>query len=311
MILDDYLEATRDANARKKLEKAICKSEKDVLKLAPSYAYWQNSLLERTLTIFEYENLPFPQKELEKRLLIDGYCGIVDDKKAGLACTRGGLFGVTPYEDEFTSFIYAGPVFEGGTERINETCAIINNTSMRSSILPMINRYASLLAHAELSTKSAMIALRRMETYSVEDSNTLSNVEKYFDKLYQGDYSAIVDRSLTLNGSIQNIGSNKVNETSAMQAWELRQQLFRAYLNEIGIKVASDKKERMVVEEVSADAMYLLMNIHDMRKQREEGLKIGNDIFGLQMKVKLNPEFQYLTDVPRETSEKEGENDEN
>lgn len=294
-IIEDYIASTKDPKIKDRLERSFLKKEKEILRLGNSVSYWANNLLERTINIFEYSGLPkdLKAKEIEKRLLIDGYVGFVNDPNYGFAVTRCGMVGVTAYDDEFTHFTYAGPRFKGGKVRIGKDGVIINNNSCRTSILPMIYRYADLLAHSELSLKSAMVASRRMDVFSVENDKTAENVRKFHDKLYQGEYDAIVDKSLV--SSITNIGTSKINENAVMQVWEIRQELFRSYLNEIGIRVASDKRERMVVDEVSQDSMYLLNNVRDMEKNRQEGFDEVNSVFGLNIKAKLNPEFEYLT----------------
>ena len=57
------------------------KVEKDILKLDYSFNYWSDMLFEKCMRIFTWTGLPFPQKEIESRLLIDGYCGFLKDSK--------------------------------------------------------------------------------------------------------------------------------------------------------------------------------------------------------------------------------------
>ena len=85
MFLDDYsLSLFTDEH-----------KEENELKLSASVKYWCNILLEKTVRIFEWEGLPFPQRELEVRTLIDGYCGFVKDEFKGLMVASGGLSGLT------------------------------------------------------------------------------------------------------------------------------------------------------------------------------------------------------------------------
>lgn len=305
-ILDEYASAIQnDKEAKKRFDKMLIKDEKSVLTLSNSFAYWQNMLLEKTMRLFKYTNLPFKQRELEFRLLFDGWTGFVNDKKVGYAVTHGGMYGVTEYWDKFTNFIYAGPVFQGGDLKIDKECVIIDNTSLRSSIIPMINRYASLLAHAELSVKSAMISLRKMEVFAVEDRKTAEEVKNFHNALYKGEYEAIVNHGLV--NPITNIGSTNSNTNAVMLAWDVREEIYRSYFNALGVRAVRDKKERMVVSEVDADAQMLLVNIHDMLQCREEGFDKVNEIFGLDIGVDLGDEFEYLDE---DKVEKEGVEDE-
>ena len=73
MFLDDYKNSFFD-NEHK---------EENELKLKASVNYWCNALLEKTIRIFEWTGLPFPQREIEMRTLINGFCGFVNDAKVG------------------------------------------------------------------------------------------------------------------------------------------------------------------------------------------------------------------------------------
>ena len=85
------------------------KVEKDILKLDYSFNYWSDMLFEKCMRIFTWTELPFPQKEIESRLLIDGFCGFLKDSKAGFMVATGGMYGVTQYYDEFTMFTWSAP----------------------------------------------------------------------------------------------------------------------------------------------------------------------------------------------------------
>ena len=287
----------------KEINKYLVKDEKKVIKLGTSFEYWRYNLMERCMRIFEWSNLPFYQKELEMRVLTIGWTGFVNDDNVGYAVTRGDMYGVTEYFDEFTNFIYAGAVFKGGDCVIGKDATICNNTAMRTSILPMINRYASLLAHAEMSTKCAMVSLRKQEIFSVEDDETAENVRLYHNKIYEGEQDVILDKSLI--GSIQNLSNSSSQNTAIMQAWDIRQEILRSFYNEIGVRYTRDKKERMVSDEATGDTQMLLLNINDMLKCRKEFCEETNKIFGLNISVKLSEEFELLY------PQKEGEIDDN
>ena len=55
-----------------------------------------------------------------------------------------------------------------------------------------------------------------------------------------------------------------------------------------------DNKERMISDEIENDDQMLLLNINDMKYQREKACKKINEIFGLNVSVKLSPEFEII-----------------
>lgn len=301
MTLEDF---AREGN---KLDKATLKNEEDALKLDKSYTYWFYTLLERVARIFQWEGLDdiCEQRQIELRALCDGFTGLVNDDIVGLMVTRGKFNGITQYSDlpfisEYTNFLYANPIAKGGNPVIDKECVILNNTSLRTSILPLVKRYASLLAHAEISIKCSLIALRETEIFSVEDDKTRENVLMWHKKLYKGEPDVIVDKSLV--NAIQNISANHgQNNQSTIQAIDVRNQLLRAFYQDMGVRYTMDKKERMVSDEVTSDNQVLLVNVNDMLKQRQKFCEKANRLFKTNLTVDFSPEFQYLKEEKGET----------
>lgn len=308
MTLDDFAKEGLFTS-----KKEIIKDEKKQLQLNYSYTYWFYNLLEKVSRIFQWEGLPCNQEQLELRVLADGFTGFVNDEITGFSVTRGSFNGITEYSDlpliaEYTNFLYANPIMKGGNPVIGKECTICKNTALRTSILPMVKRYASLAAHSELSVKCSLISLRETEIFSVEDDKTAENVRNFHKKLYEGEPDVIVDKSLV--NAIQDISKNHAGQnTSTMQAWDIRQEILRSFYNEIGVRYTRDKKERMVADEATGDSQMLLLNINDMLKCRERFCDETNSLFGTNITVKLSPEFDLITEVSRETMD-EGGNEE-
>jgi len=244
------------------------------------------------MRIFTWTGLTFPQKEIESRLLIDGFCGFLKDSKVGLIVASGGMSGVTHYYDEFTMFNWSAPAVANTKSRtIGKDCIIINNNQLRNPILPMVLRYASLLAHADISLKCALINTRETNTYSSNDENTAENISKYYDKLYNGDSASILDESLI--ESVKNI-SNRESTTAIKDCLSARTDLLSNFFKEIGVKSANDKKERMIESEVDSNNQLLLFNISDMLSERKRACEDINKLFGTSITVDLSDEFKEL-----------------
>jgi hypothetical protein len=170
-------------------------------------------------------------------------------------------------------------------------------------MIPLVKRYASLLAHAEVSIKCSLISLRETEIFSVEDDKTRNNVLAYHKKLYKGEPDVIIDKSLV--GAIQDISNNHSQSNQpTLQAIDVRNQLLRAFYQDMGVRYTMDKKERMVTSEVQSDNQVLLVNIMDMLDCRKKFCELTNELFGTNLSVDLSEEFQYL----KEEHKQEGEN---
>ena len=282
MFLDDYsLSLFTDEH-----------KEENELKLSASIKYWCNILLEKTVRIFEWEGLPFPQRELEVRTLVDGYCGFVKDELKGLMVASGGLSGVTQYFDIFTNFTYSAPTARGGRATIGKDCIIIQNTALRNSIYPLVFRYACLLAHCDVSLKMALVNLRMKNIIVSDDENMADTFRTMYKKFYEGDTDALIDDGFT---DAKNIAPTMSGSLGVMDCIDARNELLRMFYTDIGVRFTKDKKERMIESEVSSDNQMLLFNISDMLHQREKASDEINKLFGLNTSVKLSKEFNLLS----------------
>lgn len=282
MFLDDYsISLFQDEH-----------KEENELKLSASVKYWCNILLEKTVRIFEWTGLPFPQRELEIRTLIDGYCGFVNDGIKRLMVASGCMSGVTQYFDIFTDFTYSAPTAKGGRVRIGKDCVIIQNTALRNSIYPLVFRYACLLAHCDVSLKMALVNLRMKNIIVSDDESMADTFRDMYKKFYEGDTEALVDNGFT---DAKNIAPTMSGSLGVMDCIDARNELLRMFYTDIGVRFTKDKKERMIESEVSSDNQMLLFNISDMLHQREKASEEINKLFGLNTSVKLSKEFNLLS----------------
>lgn len=271
----------------------IIESEKKEMTLADIYADNVKLLFEKCVRIFKWNEVPknLPQREIEKYVIALGFCGFVNDKKCGYMVSNGGMSVPTQYDDVFRKFTYARPTAYGGTVTIGKDCVIIRNTSMMNSLSGLIKRTASQLAHADITLRASLVNYRANEVLSADDDATAESINAYYDSLYEGKLKAILDSGL-ING-VKNLSSSK-SYADLLKLTDVKNEIMRSFFAEIGIRQKSDKRERLVTEEVESDSMMLLFNIHDMLEQRQNACEEINKIFGLNMSVELSEEWDYL-----------------
>ena len=278
--------------------------EKKMMELDASIDYWIEMLFEKCVRIFTWNGLPaaIPQKEIEIRLIGDGFCGMAKDAKKGLMVASGGLSGPTQYYDEFTNFTYAAATAAGGTFTIGKNCCIIDNTTLRNPLMPLIMRYADFMAHADISLKMALVNTRITDTYAAEDESTAASINEYYEKIYRGKNGNILDKSM-IEG-IKNIaGTRSISAVS--DCIEARNEILRSFFAEIGVRYSKDKKERMIESEVNSDNQMLLLNINDMKRRRQAAATEMNKLFGLNVSVELSEEFEIIENDEKEVPEDE------
>lgn len=277
------------------------------------YEFWKEHLFERMMRLFVWESTPIDQKEIEQRLLLQGYCGILPYPKnqdpgsvifsrGELTAFFGTLSGVTKYIDEKTNFIAHSPKWTG-TYEIGKECALINNTAIRNPAMHLIHHYAVLLAHADVSLTMCMINHRTDAGIPVAKSQKhKESIHQLQKKVFNGQYGALAD--------IGDIGLEYIKVTNSSseditKLFEVREKLIKSFYADIGVRSAFEKNNNTVVDEITSDQSFLLLNISDMLEQRKLGCERVNKLFGTSWTVDIAPEIKLIME-----DRKEGENSE-
>lgn len=283
-------------------EKGVRKEE--YLDLNYFYSFYRGQLFERLMQLFVYKGwMPYPQRELEKRLLRSGIVAEVADPICGLMATYGSLSGVTEYYDMFKFVTYGNPVAKGGTLTIGKNAVVCYNNSTMLSVNAFIDRYASLLAHIDLSIRCAAINLRAQDILISGNEATRDTLDAWYSKLYNGSTSAILDKKFfNMNESVVNLAHSGAT-TPLTELLSSHTEIMRAFYRDIGVRFTKDKKSNMIVDEVTSDEQLLLFNIDDMLQCRRDFCEEHNRVFGARFD-ELNPfsrwgykftEYQPLT----------------
>ena len=301
MIFERFISKLYDSMEKGKSAEFATSLSDCNLRLRPSILYYQNFLFEKCIRIFEWSGLPFDQKVVEAPVMATGYAGFLFDEKYGnYIALPGGLTGVTPFSDlVFSKFVYAAPLCEGGTRFIypyakGGDCVLIENTALRNSIMPLIQRYAALLAHADVSVRDALINIRYNDVMPADDDAEADRIITWHDKVIEGEYSPIPDSSLMNRSPIIPLNITGKGQI-ALDTIEARNEIMRSFFQEIGLRMVKDKRSNMIEDEVSSSDMLLMFNISDMLKHRKSAADHINEIFpDLNVSVKLSEEYDTL-----------------
>lgn len=273
-------------------EKYITKESKECSTYGYFYVFWKEHLLERVQRLFVYKGLPdtLPQKEIEMPLYLRGFVGICDYKHE-MSAFNGTMYGVTKYIDQFTHFNGFCPI-DTITREIDKDIVVIDNTSLRNPLLPLIHHYAIMLAHTDVTLVDAMINVRDCGGVPVAtNEKQKKSIEEYQTKLYKGQYGVLTDIG---NQGLTYVGGSRGTAQSLKDIYEVREKLIKSFYQAIGIKGSFEKNNNAVVDEVTSDTSLLQINIHDMLECRKRGIEKVNNIFGTNWSVDLAPEILDL-----------------
>lgn len=268
--------------------------QKDGSTFLSAYMYWVDNLFERIMRLFVWKgNGDILPKEIESRILIKGHCGIInffDGVTEELTAMFGSFYGVGKYFDEKPFYTMHCPIW-AGSGRIGYDTAIIENTSLKNACLPMVQRYAYMLAHTEVSLVKAMINLRDSGGVPVATSSKQKeDIEDYQQKLFNGEDGVVIDFGAL---GVEFAGTDRHTNQSIIDIMEVRQKLLKNFYSDIGIRASFDKRSNTVVNEVEADTTMLLFNITDMLEARKRSAERVNKLFGVNWSVNVSPEVNY------------------
>ena len=258
-------------------------SELDKSKLITDYVRY---FLDKTQSMFKYTNLPdtIPQKFLELLLQTRSNVGIikVDDN---LYAVNGGLGGEPNVYYIPTQYTVANPALKlSNTYTIDKDCVVVYNDSTNQGLLPLLNKYAILLAENIISMRMTIINERHTALISAPDDNTKASAEKYIADIINGKMSIVGENAFFDGVRVQplsNVGISKVQDLI-----EIQQYLKASLYNELGLSANYNmKREAINSTEATLDNDSLYPFVLNMLDERKAGVERINKLFNTNIAV--------------------------
>ena len=246
-------------------------------------------MLNRSVTMFKYHNLPdtMPQREIELLLQCNGW-GCVCEIDGNLYCLNGGLGGVPNAYNMPTEIIINNPYLNyNKTLTIDTDCVIIPNDSMYVGLLPMYNRYCTMLVENDITMILATVNKRVQNLLSANDDNTVESAKNFLKKVFDGELGVIAESKLF--DSLK-VNASSVNSTVSMtELFEFEQYVKASLYNEIGLSANYNmKRERLTSAEVETNTDNLYPLVDDMINQRRKAVEKINKMFGTNIEIEFN-----------------------
>ena len=246
-------------------------------------------MLNRSIVMFKYHNLPdtMPQREIELLLQCNGW-GCVCEVDGNLYCLNGGLGGVPNAYNMPTEIVISNPYLKyNKTLTIDKDCIIIPNDSMYSGLLPLYNRYCTMLVENDITMILATVNKRVQNLLSANDDNTVESAKNFLKKVFDGELGVIAESKLF--DSLK-VNASSVNSTVSMtELFEFEQYVKASLYNEIGLSANYNmKRERLTSAEVETNTDNLYPLVDDMINQRRKAVEKINEMFGTNIEIEFN-----------------------
>lgn len=258
------------------------------------YAFWKQNLAERSVRLFDWENTgDIPEDEFEKIIMFNGMGFGTKVKKTGkhvlLNCNYGG--DPTYYYDRWESVMVRSPLYSGEAKPGRDG-VLFRNNSMCTSILPLIHRYAVLLAHTDTTYIDTLINARDASGIPVvQTEEQLNSYIEHRNAIANGKIKPVSDTAML---GVTFATSNSSVAINPKDILECRQNLLCAFYNDIGVRAHQTKKSNMIQAEVGQDDQMLLLNLDDMLESRKKAADEYNARYGTNLTVDKSKELKEM-----------------
>lgn len=271
-----------------------------------------DNTLNRTLTMFTYENLPdtIPERELELLLQTHGKCIIAKDNDGNLVALWGNYAPPLNVYYQSTKILVNNPWANISKEfTINDDCILVRNDPLDKGLLDIIWKYGALDGEANITFKNALVAYRAMFNIIASNDNEMKSAENYIKHLENGDIAAMMNsfNKFNSNGTseqgIQIQPGANASSSVITQIIEGKQAIKAGMWNELGLTCNGNfKRERLVSAEVNADQTIKTL-VDAMLEQRQIAMDKVNEMFGTNIKVAFNSAWCEDEMVDEDTTE--------
>lgn len=265
--------------------------KKGGFKLKESIAYWEQILFSKTMELIEITSESVDTEELKKQLLLSGMSCVrksdIYNNIGAYYCTPSDMSGQYPGKPLTVNFMSPN---ESGTCVVGVNCVLFRNNPLYMPLYPLIQRYASLLAHADITILMSYVKARvQNNVFVTDDDDTSKQIRIFYQNAFEGDFASIVDKGANGIDSLMAVSENSLNINDLLES---RENLMTMYFNDIGIQSAKTKKGNMLTPEIESTKPRLLVSLNDMLKSWRQGAKQAKELFDIDIKVELSDEIK-------------------
>ena len=256
------------------------------------------SIINRTLSMFEYKNLPDTLKGaiLEDQLQENGYT-VIFKYQNNLYSTVAGLSGreKSPYNQPTTALVNIPALNYNQTLTINKDCVLIKNDDLMVGLKPTILKHGTLAIENEITMLLADYNSRIQTLISAGTDQTIQDAQNYINQIIDGNLSVIGESAFYQDLKTHNPSQNAKENFQDLIAY---QQYIKSDLyNELGLSSLNNmKKERLITSEVDSESDQIFPLVDNMLRNRKEGIEMVNKLFNGKINVDFGSTWKDKAD---------------
>lgn len=246
--------------------------------------------LDKLQSMFKINGLPetMPQKWVKLQLMKNGFT-FVTDKPGEMYAFWGGLGGEPDPYYQPTICTVANPALNFSDNlRIGVDGVLISNDTLRLGVVPLIGKYAGLLAENTITMRIADIMARITAILSASDESTIESAKEFLRQIEEGKLGVIEENPFLSDMKLQT-GASQATNTRLTDLIEMEQYLKASMLNELGLQANYNmKRESINSQEAQLGDDALQPFIDNMMVCWTEGFDEVNKMYGTNITVEFN-----------------------
>ena len=261
-----------------------------------SALYYRMWMLRKVFAIFEWGGVPesWDIDYIQTHLFIDGAVCITDTDM-GVLALQTGWGGINVYNHP-TECIVSNPVLGSFRKTIGKDCVLMKLQYDYSGISYLLDRYSYLLAACDEAISVNLMNSKVAFVFQAENKAQAKSIEKAYDDIMLGKPMVVMKDNALMSSRGNDIFFNHVRENFVAQDVEiLKHMIVNDFLTEIGVANSNaDKRERVQSIEVQANNQVTGVNIVHWKENIENGIFEANNMFGLDLSIKVREGVQSV-----------------
>ncbi len=262
--------------------------------------FYREKLFREVSNLFIWKNVPneIPTDYLERTLVRHGrVMFFYDGDVYGYMALRAGIRGFNIYEqpthafavapnDQSLPYNYERTIVHKYNEEIgkDKSCVLINNMYGGESLWNIVDHYAYRLALIQQAFDTNALWQNIPVLMSVSDDNVRLSLEKMFSDIFTGKPWIVIDKVLTLKEAMQ---AEPITVDFILdKLYDVKNEVYNEFKQTIGINASAvEKRERVLVDEVTSNEQITETCLEIMLKQRKIACEEIKKVFGLNITV--------------------------
>ena len=240
------------------------------------------------LSMFEWTNLPetMNARFLEMCLYYNGQAAMFYDEVYGYIntmCCDGGYINIYGLPTELNCYSYRfnqrRSLYMSDTGATKgEECILVLNNYQRVPTAATIELFAKRLAEAQ-RTADVNIKAQRTPILITTDQKQYFTLKKMYEE-YDGNTPAIfADKNVITPDALKSL--NTESKFIANDVMDYKREIWNEFLTTMGISNLSEKRERMISNEVDSNNELINLNLQSLLIPRKEACRQFNEKYGL------------------------------